>query len=314
MLIYKKEKIEEIFEKQIQRLRVDYIDYYLMHTLDGATWERMKRLGIIDFIDKIKREKKARYVGFSFHGQHDEFIKIADDYDWDFVQVQYNILDENFQAGIKGIRYAASKGMGVIVMEPLRGGSLVGRMPREVAAIYDSAEVKKSAADWALSWIYNNPDVTLLLSGMNELEQIQENTEIASCAKANGMSEAELDIVKRVRDKYLELMRVGCTGCGYCMPCPAGINIPDTFKYYNSYHMFKHGRSKMDYMQFAGVKTADGKPHWTTSCIDCGKCEKACPQNIEVRKEFINVRKDMEGIGTKIAAAVMRPIMGARKS
>ena len=314
MLIYKKEKIEEIFEKQLQRLQVDYIDYYLMHTLDGATWERMKKLGIIDFIDKIKREKKARYVGFSFHGQHDEFIKIADDYDWDFVQVQYNILDENFQAGIKGIRHAASKGMGVIVMEPLRGGSLVGRLPEEVAAIYDNAEVKRSAADWALSWIYNNPDVTLVLSGMNELEQIQENTEITSRAKANGMSGAELETVNRVRDKYLELMRVGCTGCGYCMPCPAGINIPDTFKYYNSYHMFKNGRSKMDYMQFAGVKTVDGKPHWTTSCIDCGKCEKACPQNIEVRKEFINVRKDMEGIGTKIAAAVMRPIMGAKKS
>jgi predicted aldo/keto reductase-like oxidoreductase len=273
----------------------------------------MKGLGIIEFIEKIKREKKARHVGFSFHGNHGDFIKIADDYDWDFVQVQYNILDVNFQAGIKGIRHAASKGMGVIVMEPLRGGSLVGRLPEEVAEIYENAQDKKSAADWALSWIYNNPDVTLVLSGMNELEQIEENTRIADRAKPNGMSEAELDTVGRVRSKYLELMKVGCTGCGYCMPCPAGINIPDTFKYYNSYHMFKHGRSRMDYIQFAGVKTDDGKPHWTTSCIDCGKCEKACPQGIKVRREFVNVRKDMEGVRSKVIAAVMRPLMGGKR-
>jgi len=313
MMIFKKEKMEEIFQKQLEKLKCDYIDYYLMHWLDGTTWERMKKLGIIDFIEKIKREKKVRHVGFSFHGSQSEFMDIIDDYDWDFVQVQYNILDVNFQAGIAGIKRAAQKKMGVIVMEPLRGGSLAGRLPKEVKEIYDTVPIKKSAADWALSWIYNNPDVTVVLSGMNEMVHIAENIKIADEAHPNSMTDTELDIIKKVRDKYLELMQVSCTGCGYCMPCPAGINIPDAFKYLNNYNMFKHGRSKNDYMLYAGVKTADGKPHWTTSCIDCEKCEKACPQSLEVRKEFEKVRRDMEGTGTKFLAAVMRPLIGTKK-
>lgn len=313
MLIYRSEKIEEIFQKQLERLRVDCIDYYLMHTLDGPTWQRMKNLGIKDFMDKIKRENKIRHIGFSFHGSRSEFMEIIDDYSWDFVQVQYNILDEHFQAGAEGIARAAEKNMGVIIMEPLRGGSLVGKMPKEVKEIYDSSPVKRSPADWALSWIYNNPDVTLVLSGMNEMEQITENTEIAGRARPGSMTEEELLLIDRVRGKYLELMQVGCTGCGYCMPCPAGINIPDTFKYLNIYHMFKKKRSKRDYAIFAGAKTEDGKPHWTTSCIDCGKCEKACPQNIEVRKEFEKVRREMEGAGVKLLAAFMRPLVGIKK-
>ena len=314
MMIYRGDRMEEIFQKQLEKLKVDYIDYYLLHSLDGPTWERMKKIGIFDFIEKIKKEKKARYVGFSFHGSHDEFMKIAAEYDWDFVQVQYNILDENFQAGIKGIKYAASRGMGVIVMEPLRGGSLVGRVPKEVKAIYDSAPVKKSSADWALSWVLNDPDVTLVLSGMNEMEHIDENIKIVDKARAGGLKSEELEIIEKVRGKYLELMQVGCTGCGYCMPCPAGINIPDTFKYLNAHHMFKNGKSKMDYAMYAGAKTQDGRPHWTTSCIDCGKCEKACPQGIKVRAEFEKVRRDLEGPGTKIFAAILRPIAGTKKS
>ena len=313
MMIYRKEKIEDIFEKQLQKLKVDYIDYYLMHSLDGPTWERMKRLDIVAFLEKIKREKKVRHVGFSFHGSHDEFIKISDDYGWDFVQVQFNILDENFQAGIKGINHAAKKNMGVIVMEPLRGGSLVGEIPKEVKELYDGAPVKRSPADWALSWILSNPDITLVLSGMNETEHIKENIEIADKSRPGMLSGAELEIINRVRDKYLELMQVGCTGCGYCMPCPAGINIPDAFKYLNSYHMFKNGKSRLDYALYAGAKTEDGKPHWTTSCIDCGKCEKACPQNIEVRKEFEKVRRHMENAGARLFAAFARPLVGTKK-
>ncbi len=313
MMIYKKEKMEEIFNKQFEKLQVEYIDYYLMHSLDGPTWERMKKLDVFSFIEKIKSEKKVRYVGFSFHGSREEFLKIIEDYDWDFVQVQYNILDENFQAGITGINRAAEKGMGVIVMEPLRGGSLVGKMPKEVKEMYDTAPVKKSAADWALSWVYNNPNVTLLLSGMNEMEHIKENIAIADRAESNGMSSQELAIVDKVRDKYLELMQVGCTGCGYCMPCPAGINIPDAFKYLNSYHMFKNNKSKMDYALYAGAKTPDGKPHWTTSCIDCGKCEKACPQSIKVREEFKKVQSDLETPVMKIFATIIRPLVGGKK-
>ncbi len=310
MMIFKKEKIEEIFNKQLERLKVEYIDYYLMHSLDGPTWNRMKKLGTFEFIEKIKKEKKARHVGFSFHGSREEFMEIIDDYDWDFVQVQYNIMDENFQAGIAGINRAAEKNMGVIVMEPLRGGMLVGEPPKEVCKIYDAADSQRSPADWAFSHIYNNPNVTVVLSGMNEMEHIKENIAIAEKALPESLSEEENKVIQSVRDKYLELMRIGCTGCGYCMPCPAGINIPDAFKYYNMYHMFGSLRPKMDYAMQAGIKTLDGKTHWTTSCIDCGKCEKACPQHIKVREEFASVKKDMEGWGIKALSALARPFIG----
>ncbi len=310
MMIFKKEKIDEIFEKQLERLKVDYIDYYLMHSLDGPTWERMKKLDIFSFLNRIKSEKKVRYVGFSFHGSREEFMTIIDDYDWDFVQVQYNILDENFQAGISGINRAAEKNMGVIVMEPLRGGLLVGEPPQEVKDIYNTAAVKKSPAEWAFSHVYNNPAVTVVLSGMNEMEHIKENIAIAEKTLPGSLGEQERDIIEKVRNKYQELMVVGCTGCGYCMPCPSGINIPDTFKYYNMHHMFKNNRSKMDYAMFTGIKTVDGKPHWTSTCIDCGKCEKACPQHIEIRKEFLGVKKDMEGIAIKAFSAIARPFIG----
>lgn len=311
--INKKEKIEEIFNKQLQKLQVDVIDYYLLHAMDGASWNKMKALGIIEFMDKIKREGKVRNMGFSFHGEQKEFTDIVDGYDWDFAQVQYNILDENFQAGIKGIEYAASKGLGIIVMEPLRGGALVGKMPKEVKALYDSAPVKRSAAEWAFRWIYNHPAVTLVLSGMNDDDHIKENIQIASEALPNALTDEEISIVNRVREQYLALMKVGCTGCGYCMPCPAGINIPSTFKYLNNYHMFGKAQAKLFYMARAGISTEDGKPHWTSACINCGKCEKACPQNIKVRAEFKHVQKDLEGVFVKAGASIARRIMNPRK-
>lgn len=309
-IVFRREKMDDIFNKQLQKLKVDYIDYYLLHTLDGPTWDRMKKLGVIDFIEKIKKQKKIRHIGFSFHGNGDEFIKIVDEYDWDFAQVQYNIVDENFQAGIKGINHAASKNMGVIVMEPLRGGSLAVKPPKEVQEIYDESGIDRSAAGWAFKWIYNNPKVTLVLSGMNEIGHIKENIKIADEGIAGSMKEKEISVIEKVRDKYLELMKVGCTGCAYCMPCPAGINIPDAFKYYNTYHMFKNFKSKIDYALFMGAKTKDSKPHWTTSCTDCGICEKACPQNIKVRSEFIDVRRDMEGFWIKAITAIARPFVG----
>ena len=312
MMIFKKEKMDEIFNKQLEKLKVDFIDYYLMHSLDGPTWERMKKLDIIDFIEKVKKENKVRHVGFSFHGSREDYMKIIDEYDWDFVQLQYNIVDEHFQAGIEGINRAAEKNMGVIIMEPLRGGSLSGMIPKEVQEIYDSADSNRSAVDWALSWIYNNPNVTLVLSGMNEMAHVKENVDIADKSSSKSFSKNEIKVIEKVRDKYLELMKVGCTGCSYCMPCPAGINIPDIFKYYNSYHMFDNFKSKIDYVMYSGVKTLDGKPHWTTSCIDCGKCEKACPQNIEIRKEFKLVHKDMESFHMKAMAALMKPFMSSK--
>ncbi len=313
MMIHKKSKIEELFNKQLEKLQVEYIDYYLLHSLDGSSWDRMLSLDIIEFMNKIKSEGKIRHMGFSFHGKHEDFVRIVDSYDWDFAQVQFNILDENFQAGIKGIEYASSKGLGIIVMEPLRGGALVGKIPKEVKQIYDDAPIKRSAADWAFRWIYNHPAVTLVLSGMNDDEHIKENIKVATESLPDSLTEEEISIIDNVRDKYLEIMQVGCTGCAYCMPCPAGINIPGAFKRLNDYHMFSKLNAKVFHIYFAGIMTDDGKPHWTNSCINCGKCEKACPQNIEIRKEFKKVQKNLEGVGSKVLSSITRPMMVKKK-
>ena len=308
-LINKKEKIQEIFDKQLEKLQLDVIDYYLLHSLDGPTWDKMVSMDIFSFMNRIREEGKIRKIGFSFHGKHEDFKRIVDAYDWDFCQVQFNILDENYQAGIKGIEYAAARDMGIFIMEPLRGGSLVGKMPAPVQAIYDEAPVKRSAADWAFRWIYDHPQVTMVLSGMNDEAHIDENIRIAEGSLPEGMSIVEKDIVTRARNKYLELQQVGCTGCAYCMPCPAGIDIPSAFKSLNNFHMFGKGEARIFQMMYAGVSTEDGKPHWASSCLNCGKCEKHCPQHIDIRKELIKVHRDVEGPGVRLGAALFRPFV-----
>ncbi len=312
-MIRKAEAMQSTFDKQLAKLNVDYIDYYLAHSLDGATWAAMKELGIIPFMDKIKAEGKVRHMGFSFHGKKEDFVAIVDAYPWDFVQVQFNIIDEHFQAGIEGIEYAAKKGMGVIVMEPMRGGTLVGKIPAEVRRIYDAADIRRSAADWAFRWIYNNPNVTVVLSGMNTKEQVDENIRVASEAMPNGMSDKELSVINAVKDTYHRLLTVGCTGCAYCMPCPAGIDIPAAFKSLNDYHMFGKAGARFNHLRFAGVSTADGRAHWTSSCINCGKCEKKCPQGILVRETFKKVQKDLETPAIKAVAGIGRALMGKKK-
>ena len=293
-MVKRKEQLREIFEKQLKKLQVDYIDYYLLHTLDGQTWNQMLDLGIIDFMNEIRKENKVRHMGFSFHGKKDDFKRIVDEYNWEFVQVQYNILDEHFQAGIEGIEYASQKGLGVIVMEPLRGGSLVGKIPKDVQKIYDGASIKRKPSDWALRWIYNNPAVTVVLSGMNNMDHIKENIQTASTAYYNGLSDKEIEIIENVRNAYKDLMKVRCTGCAYCMPCPAKIDIPNAFKQLNNYYMFSKPGATIQYALFSGIRTDNREQNWTSNCINCGKCEKVCPQNIPVRQIFKQVQKDLE--------------------
>lgn len=311
--INKTSKFDEIFNKQLEKLKVDYIDYYLLHTLNGVLWQKMVDLGIIEWMNKIKAEGKVKHMGFSFHGKQADFNKIVDGYDFDFVQVQFNILDENYQAGIKGIDYASQKGLGVIVMEPLRGGSLVGKIPDDVKKIYDTADIKRSAADWALRWIYNHPQVTVVLSGMNNMDHINENIKVASETMPSSLTDKEENIIKGVRAKYHELLTVGCTGCAYCMPCPVGIDIPGSLKGLNDYHMFSKSQAKLFHIAFSGIMTDDGKPHYASSCIECGKCENKCPQNIEIRMMLKQVRKDLEGPLLKGIATVARPLLNRRK-
>lgn len=303
--LYKIHSIEDmnsILDSQLKKLRTDCIDYYLLHALsDMGGWERLKRQGIREFAEKARREGKIRWFGFSFHGDKEDFKSILDDYPWDFCQIQYNYIDENFQAGREGLEYAASKRIGVIIMEPLRGGSLVGRMPREIQRIWDSSEVKRTAADWALRWLWNQPAVTVVLSGMNEEAHIEENTRLAGEVMANSLKKDELDLYEKVKDQYYKLMKVGCTGCGYCMPCPAGVDIPFCFSYYNARHFFGAKNARWQYIGFAGG-IMGGKPAYASLCIECGKCEKVCPQHLPIRERLKEVASDME-------PAVIRPAL-----
>jgi predicted aldo/keto reductase-like oxidoreductase len=306
MLIRKREAIQESFHRQLEKLRVDTIDYYLLHSLDGPSWDRMVSFGIREWMDSIRASGKVRRMGFSFHGLKKDFMRICDSYDFEFAQVQFNVLDESFQAGIEGIRHAHSRGMGVIVMEPLRGGSLVGNVPDAVQRVYGSANVQREPVDWALRWVLDHPEVTLLLSGMNNDDHIRQNIAIAEDALPDSMTAQENEIVAQVRSTYNDLLQVGCTSCAYCMPCPAGIDIPSAFKNLNNYHMFGRMGARAQHAMSAGAQTSDGKAHWTTDCTDCGKCEKKCPQEIAVRETFKQIQRDLEGPMTKTIAAGAR--------
>jgi uncharacterized protein len=314
MTIRKKEAIPEIFQKQLGKLQVDVIDYYLLHGLDGGLWDRMVSLDITAFMDKIRADGRVRKMGFSFHGRKDDFMRIVDGYDWDFAQVQFNMLDEQFQAGIEGIRYAHGKGLGIIVMEPLRGGSLVGKIPAEVQRIYDTAPVRRAPVDWALRWVLDHPEVTLVLSGMNSDAHVRQNLEIASTALPGGMTAEEEEVIAQVRSAYKRLLKVDCTSCAYCMPCPSGIDIPTAFKNLNNYHMFSRWSGRVGHAMYLGIQTPDGAPHWTTGCSDCGRCEERCPQGLPVRTLFKDVQRDLEGPLVKTLARVGRRFLGRRPS
>jgi hypothetical protein len=297
-----------MFTTQLERLQTDRIDYYLIHMLcDLEAWERLKALGIEDWIADKKAKGQIINIGFSYHGGKDEFIKLVDAYPWEFCQIQYNFLDENNQAGKSGLLYAASKGIPVFVMEPLRGGKIVDRLPKEVNTIWDTAIPKRKPADWALRWVWNHPEVTLLLSGMSAADQLNENVISASEAQANALTPYELELFDKVRDILKSKTKVDCTACGYCMPCPQGVDIPTCFSQYNDRYLIGKNGSKAKYMQNTGAYSI--KPSYASLCIECGKCEKHCPQNIEIIKSLKEVKKEMEGIAIpllKVVKKVMR--------
>jgi predicted aldo/keto reductase-like oxidoreductase len=235
--------MDRILEAMLRRLSTDRIDFLLAHALnDYGAWERTVSLGYLDFLAEAKQAGKIRFAGFSWHGKLEEFKKVVDDYPWDFCQIQYNYLDENFQAGTAGLEYAAGKGLGVAVMEPLRGGSLVGRMPRSVAGIMDGAAAKRSPAAWALDWVWDRPEVSVVLSGLNDERHIEENLALAAASAPGSFGPEERKLIARVRDEYRRLLKVGCTGCAYCLPCPSGVDIPNVFSMRNNLHLFGNGR------------------------------------------------------------------------
>lgn len=277
---------------QLEKLKTDHIDYYLLHSLNRKTWARLDRLGARSFLDEAKADGRILNAGFSFHGDREAFKEIIDAYDWDMCQIQWNILDECNQAGTEGLEHAASKGMAVIVMEPLRGGNLSLKVPPAVRAIYDEAPVRRSAAAWALRWVWNHPGVTCVLSGMNEEAHIDENLSTAEEAHASSLTNEELSLMARVREVYQTMTLIDCTGCRYCMPCPAGVDIPMCFDIANVQHMFGGFWSRFRYpLRLDGFTE---EPAFASLCEGCGKCMKKCPQGLPIPDLLREVARDFE--------------------
>ena len=292
-LIRNIQTMEKLFQEQLKRLRTDYVDYYLMHMLcDVGTWERMKAMGIEQWLEEKRASGAIRQIGFSYHGNSDMFIKLVDAYDWDFCQIQYNYMDENTQAGRRGLQHAHSKGIPVIIMEPLRGGKLVNNLPEEARKIFADHPKGYTPAQWAFRWLWDQKEVTCVLSGMNSMEMLRENVATASAAKVGDMTEEDRKMLKDVEKAINSKLKVPCTGCGYCMPCPRSVDIPGTFAAYNRCYTEGKFSGFREYFMCTLVR----RNHTSASnCIGCGKCEKHCPQGIQIRKELDNARKEMEG-------------------
>ncbi len=305
-MIKSREDMDRYLAAQLEKLGTDHIDYYLLHSLNGASWDILDGFGAIDFLDAAKADGRIVNPGFSFHGMRPDFMRIVDAYPWVFCQIQYNYLDREYQAGVEGLEYAASKGLGVIVMEPLRGGNLGVAAPPAVEAVWNESPTRRTPAEWAFRWLWNQPEVTVVLSGMNDEAQVEENLAIADTAHAGTLSEQELSLIERAGRKYRELMKVGCTGCGYCMPCPAGVMIPICFEEYNRYHMFGKGEDvKFRYALRMSGELVDGKPGYASQCVRCGACLEKCPQQIRIPERLAEVAAEMDGpqLEGRLAAA-----------
>lgn len=325
-LIQNSASLDKYFEEQLRRLRTDHIDYYLMHMLtDVQTWERLKGLGILDWL-RAKRESGAiRQVGFSYHGNTDMFCRLVDAYEWDFCQIQYNYMDENSQAGRRGLMYASERGLPVIIMEPLRGGKLATRLPeaaRKIFANYraagrelletsevsgqESAKKREESGEgarytpvqWALKWLWNQPQVTCVLSGMNSLEMVRDNINTAHNSRVGELSEADEAMLQQVVKAINARMKVGCTGCGYCMPCPAGVDIPGSFAAYNRRYSEGWVAAMKDYFMCTAIRKESSG---ASNCVECGKCERHCPQHIQIRRELKAVKRTLENPIYRIA-------------
>lgn len=318
-LIRSGDSLDKYFEEQCRRLRTDYIDYYLMHMLtDVQTWERLKGLGILEWIREKQERGAIRQVGFSYHGNADMFCQLVDAFDWDFCQIQYNYMDENSQAGRRGLQYAHGKGLPVIIMEPLRGGKLVNRLPEAARKIFSAHRVADRAeeesgpvealaeptpAQWALKWLWNQPEVTCVLSGMNSVEMVEENLYTAEHTRAGELTEADQAMLRQVVEAINARMKVGCTGCGYCMPCPKGVDIPGSFAAYNRRYSEGWVAAMKDYFMCTAIrKDSSG----ASNCVECGKCERHCPQHIPIRQELKAVKKSLENPVYRMARWIIK--------
>lgn len=307
-LVSRLDGAKKILATQLARLQTDRIDYYLLHMLtDKPMYDRLAALGVMEWLEEQKAEGTIKNIGFSFHGSKSDFEQIVKAYPWDFCQIQYNYMDENNQATTSGLKLAASLGIPVIVMEPLRGGKLVTHLPEQARKAFAGYDANRSPAEWGLRWIWNHPEVNVVLSGMSDEAQVAENIRIAGDAEPNSLSDAELKVFEQVKSELLEKTKVPCTGCGYCMPCPAGVNIPGCFSCYNDKYLMADKSARMRYFQTLGAISA--KPAVASQCKGCGKCESHCPQKIEIRKELKTVSREMEGVLYKPVVGIVRKFM-----
>ena len=280
---------DKFFDIQKKRLRTGYIDYYMMHNISSFTqWEKLCELGIEEWILNKKRNGEILQVGFSFHGSHDDFLKMLDAYDWDFTLIQYNYINTNYQAGALGLRKAASKGIPVFIMEPLLGGKLAN-LPKAANNILQLAKPGSTPASWALTWLWNDPDITLILSGMSDDKQLEENLTLAETALPNSFTKEQLKTIQDVKAEFNKSYKIPCTGCNYCMPCPMKINIPACFEAYNTSYAISRFMGTFGYLTSVGGMTES--PHYASECVSCGKCIPECPQNIDIPKEMKNVTR-----------------------
>ena len=308
------EDMDKILNVQLNNLKTQSIDYYLLHGLNRISWEKLRDIGVCDFLEKAKADGRIKNTGFSFHGDKDVFKEIIDFYDWAICQIQYNFMDENNQAGTEGLKYAASKNVGVIIMEPLRGGNLTKKIPQAVKDIWSGAKTKRTPAEWALRWLWNHPEITAVLSGMNREEHVEENIRAAEGAYPDSMTGGELEIIKRVADKYRELTKIECTGCRYCMPCPSGVDIPVCFELYNDKYVFDDRiLPKVFYTMRLSDSLGTGRDSFASQCNECGICEEKCPQHIPIMEKLKDVSREFEGPGMRAISRILKKLSGIHR-
>ena len=290
------EDFDRYLDEQLEKLQTDHIDFYLLHALNKDSWQKMRDLEVLKRAEGALADGRIRYLGFSFHDEYEVFQEIVDAYDWTFCQIQYNYMDIENQAGTKGLKHAAAKGLAVVIMEPLLGGKLVNP-PDPIQALWDSAATRRAPVDWALQWLWNQPEVAVVLSGMSAMQHVEENLASADVSGIGTLAPDELALFDQVRKKYDELCPIPCTKCGYCMPCPNGVDIPRNFAVYNEGVMYeKPDKAREGYRWIDEEKRA-------SACIQCRECEEKCPQSILI-SEWMPIVHEVLGEGQPYVCAL----------